>query len=103
MLSRPMRSFLTSAAGRGSWFAQPQTVIALLIIRYKVHGWIFDNMRTRFASRIGRKPARKGRGAEAAGFMRRISSQLKSAFWRRIFPSERRFRLYYSNSQKSGQ
>lgn len=41
MFSRPMR-FLASAAGTGLWFAQPQTVIALFIIRHKVHGWIFD-------------------------------------------------------------
>lgn len=80
MFSRPMR-FLASAAGTGLWFAQPQTVIALFIIRHKVHGWILIIMRIFSASRIGRKPARKGSGAEASGFMRRISSHIeKSAF-----------------------
>lgn len=81
IFSRLMR-FLASAAGTGLWFAQPQTVIALFIIRHKVHGWIFDYYADFFsASRIGRKPARKGSGAEASGFMRRISSHIeKSAF-----------------------
>jgi hypothetical protein len=53
-------------------------------------------MRIFSASRIGRKPARKGSGAEASGFMRRISSHIeKSAFRGENHPSERRFHLYY--------
>ncbi len=36
-------------------------------------------MRIFSASRIGRKPARKGGGAEASGFMRRISSHIEKS------------------------
>ncbi|MEE0162779.1 MAG: hypothetical protein UE029_00585, partial [Christensenellales bacterium] len=51
----------------------------MFIIRHKVHGWILIIMRIFSASRIGRKPARKGGGAEASGFMRRISSHIEKS------------------------
>jgi hypothetical protein len=71
-------------------------VIALFIIRHKVHGWILIIMRIFSASRIGRKPARKGGGAEASGFMRRISSHIeKSAFRGKIILPKGVFHLYY--------
>lgn len=64
MFSRPMR-FLASAAGTGLWFAQPQTVIALFIIRHKVHGWILIIMRIFFC--IPHRPKACPKGQRRGG------------------------------------
>lgn len=81
MFSRPMRSFSKRGWHR---FMVCAAADGYCVVHYPTQGsWLdFDYYADFFsASRIGRKPARKGSGAEASGFMRRISSHIeKSAF-----------------------
>ena len=79
MFSRPMRFFSKRGWHR---FMVCAAADGYCVVHYPTQGsWLdFDYYADFFsASRIGRKPARKGSGAEASGFMRRISSHIEKS------------------------